>query len=363
MAQQNNVQNNSIISDEMWFAVFIILVIVAFWWVLHGPITILFFGIWMVEMKVIGFFTENLSLIENWVHEASPMQVKFSQFVEVSKHVGHYTRWFWIPIMAFVAFRIMMKNPTDQFKKTYTLESLKNYMGRIWPHAAIFYTKDTAKVGKVGYGVESALKNREFCKRFDLLDEEGELDEVKAEAEFINQLGPLFQGYDIWLRSKANNYKVAVMALFFLKFHREDDAFKKLRDSLAIAFNKSGKIDAAMPLAIEAFKKHKDSAFAKKLAKRHAYEYTLMHSAFKQAKRGVFAPNEFRWIKLYKRVLWYVLNSVDRRVAWIEAAGPKAHWLAEMAHGNRIQQPMVTEAIVGLKEALMEIVEKRDQED
>lgn len=81
------------------------------------------------------------------------------------------------------------------------------------------------------------------------------------------------------------------------------------------------------------------------VCQRHAYVLTVMASMLQLARQdGVLASAEFLWLKPADRPLWFMLNSVGRQTAFPEVGGPFAHWLAELAIGQRLQVPMVDTA-------------------
>ena len=50
-----------------------------------------------------------------------------------------------------------------------------------------------------------------------------------------------------------------------------------------------------------------------------------------------------------------MLNCVGRQTAFVEVAGPYAHWLAEKEMGRKIRSPMVDQAVTALDVAIKEI--------
>ena len=77
---------------------------------------------------------------------------------------------------------------------------------------------------------------------------------------------------------------------------------------------------------------------------------------------GVLAGAEFLWLKTIDRPLWYMLNSVGRRTAFPEVAGPFGHWMVEKRLRRPLKTPMVAEAIDGLEEAVAEVIYKPDED-
>ena len=89
------------------------------------------------------------------------------------------------------------------------------------------------------------------------------------------------------------------------------------------------------------------------MASRHAYVSTLLASLLEAAREGgVLATAEFIWLKPLNRKLWYLLNSVGRQTAVIEAAGPFSHWLAEKRVKRALKVPMIKTAVDALEESI-----------
>lgn len=87
---------------------------------------------------------------------------------------------------------------------------------------------------------------------------------------------------------------------------------------------------------------------------KHAFVITGLMALLDEARGGgVVAPLEFRWLKYQDRTLWYALTSVGRKTAFVEAAGPFAHWLLETHLGRAISHKETTEAVEALYGAVM----------
>lgn len=94
---------------------------------------------------------------------------------------------------------------------------------------------------------------------------------------------------------------------------------------------------------------------ALEVCNRHYYAETALWSllAWCRVRVGVVPSAETIWVKPVNRSLWYLINSVGRRRAWIEAAGVMSHWKAECAKGQPIPSPEVAAAAEGLRLAFV----------
>lgn len=85
----------------------------------------------------------------------------------------------------------------------------------------------------------------------------------------------------------------------------------------------------------------------------HAFTYTGLMSLLEAAREGrTLAPSSLRWLKGRNRTLWYALNCVGKKVAFVESAGTFAHWLLECEAKIPIPHSEVTEAIEALRVGL-----------
>jgi hypothetical protein len=92
---------------------------------------------------------------------------------------------------------------------------------------------------------------------------------------------------------------------------------------------------------------------AERVLSQHGFVITGLMSLLEEARRGgVVAGCELIWVKGEDRTLWYALNSVGRKVSYVESAGAFAHWLIERHLKRPITHPAVGEAVKGLELAL-----------
>jgi hypothetical protein len=97
------------------------------------------------------------------------------------------------------------------------------------------------------------------------------------------------------------------------------------------------------------------------LAQSHFVPSKLVRLLMAAQKTGIISSSDFIWLKAIDRTLFYALNDVGRQVACVEAAGIRAHVLAEDAHrkaggtaASILQVPHVEAAVTALKTDLTE---------
>lgn len=153
----------------------------------------------------------------------------------------------------------------------------------------------------------------------------------------------------------------ALFGIFAARFNRDRDGANALLLQIAQSSG-SGKLNFAG--ARELCHRHGKSKPIRRLFMEHAYVLTVMASLLEMARLdGVMASADFIWLKPLDRRLWYMLNNVGRQTAFVEVAGPFAHWLAEKALGRKIITPFIEEATTALELAIQEIIYIPDKRD
>lgn len=97
------------------------------------------------------------------------------------------------------------------------------------------------------------------------------------------------------------------------------------------------------------------------LAQSHFVPPKLIRLLMAAQNTGIISSSDFIWLKAIDRTLFYALNDVGRQVACVEAAGIRAHVLAEDAHRKAggtsaaiLQAPHVEASVTALKTDLTE---------
>lgn len=107
---------------------------------------------------------------------------------------------------------------------------------------------------------------------------------------------------------------------------------------------------AELEATIKEFEK---SEVVQNVHKVHHYELTLLPGMLEAARtKGKLWTSLFWWVKKVDRPLWYALHQEGGQTSWTEAAGPRAHKLAEQMMQHSIETPYVDTAVVALKEYL-----------
>lgn len=79
----------------------------------------------------------------------------------------------------------------------------------------------------------------------------------------------------------------------------------------------------------------------------HGYANTLLLGAFNQARinAGKISTPEFIWLKPMNRVLFYALNQLGRKEAWIESVAVTAHFQVELHDKKANYKPQIAPAM------------------
>ena len=232
------------------------------------------------------------------------------------------------------------------------MNSLKKIEAENWPSITPVLTLDLLKEDLESGEWAMAQMPIDFCHKNKLLhvtEEQGKkiwvMNRAEAEKAFVMQMGPLWKGVE-----NLPIHLKALAVIFISRALRDEKTANKLLDQIA-ASAQNGKLNFAG--VEELVKKYRKHHIFKWLEQRHAYVGTLMATLLELARsNGVLASAEFLWLKPVDRRMFYVFNSVGRRVACVEAAGLFAHWKAEQKLKRLLRAPMVEQAVVALEEAV-----------
>ncbi len=73
---------------------------------------------------------------------------------------------------------------------------------------------------------------------------------------------------------------------------------------------------------------------------------------YEARKLGVLAPTSIRWLKLYDRTLWAMIENVGRPSLFSESLGANAHYVVESIMGRAMHEPNFVVAIKGWEHQL-----------
>lgn len=357
MAQQNEGGNDSIVAMAI-----ILLIIFAIWYFLGQKIAIGYIFIKKAELLLLQYsgvewFVQTFAP-SIWEKHAIPaIELMYAkkkggysakELSIIGSGIGYFSRFFYIGIIGFFAYKVWKKNPSQRFKVRYSMKTLAKSEQRQWPAIAPVVNLDLVSepIDKGKWAM--AKRPVDFARYYSLLDEENKLIRNKSEKLFAAQLGKLWEG-----PNRLRPYERALFTAFIAQACGDLEGAKKGLNLLSVSMA-AGKPDYSWVLPL--LKTHYKDEKIQKIVKKHAYVYTVMASVLKEARTfGVCASAQFIWLRPVNRPLWYTLNGVGRRVAFAEVAGIFAHWIAEEVAGQAIERPYVIKAVDGLERAIMDV--------
>lgn len=347
----------------IWIMVGLFLV-ASFIWVFGKAYIVKFvFYINILQAKVISLFTSRLDNDIYMMEIIDPNQVDLNQLVAVTTIVGEYTRYPAMLILFILATILYFNNVTLKFRKTYSMNSLRNQENVNWkqiiPVSGLDIVKESIDKGPWAMAltpIEFARANN-LLKRDDFAPEDpmnpgvpitAGIRRGEAKSVFTIQLGAAWEGFEV-----LPMHYLALSAVFAARINQDRDGAVKLLDTINES-TATGKISFMGAKTL--MKKHIDSPIVQQCASMHAYNITMIASLLEKGRDdGVLASCDFLWLKTYDRRLWYMLNSIGRQTPFSEVGGAFAHWKAEKAMGRRSVVPMVDEAVKALEDAVKEV--------
>ncbi|MDL2268233.1 hypothetical protein LJC46_09690 [Desulfovibrio sp. OttesenSCG-928-G15] len=182
------------------------------------------------------------------------------------------------------------------------------------------------------------------------------LDEDKALAVLLAQLGPVFSGFE-----PLSPARRALAAAFISYAAGDKKECVSILDAVASSYTEKDGV-AACPLLergdfagrlTKAWEQHQGILSEISLARHTSYELPWFMALLNRARqKGVLASSQFLWLRPLDRSLWYALNQCGGRAAWAEAFAVWAHYTAEEKAGRALHEPHVTPAVVSLRDSL-----------
>jgi intracellular multiplication protein IcmP len=366
-------------SNFFWTIGLVVAAGVIFWWVDSRYVVIPVFWLRVHEIDLLRLIynawtpvanflhitppdLQKLGAIQQYMQKTNPGDVTWKIFSAINADLGEWMRYPVMIILLVIAGFVGM-HVTGQFHHDYNMKTLRAVGQEVWPQITPIISLDLVKedIDKGPWAMSKPPL--EFCREHDLLSVKiismkkvYFLKQKPSYRLFALQLGPMWKGIDyLPIHIKA----IAVICLARATGQRP--IAKKLLSQIA-ASAASGKLDfTGVSDHLKTFRDHKIILW---LEKRHAYMTSLMASLLEIGRSdGVLASAEFLWLKPLDRRMWFMLNNVGRRTAFVEVAGAYSHWKAEQKVGRALKTPMVKGAVDALDETLQNIlfVEEGDQ--
>jgi intracellular multiplication protein IcmP len=366
MAEQQGGQGQESGLGPLWIIIALMVVVGVTWHYGHTYIVSFVFKVKLVEAQAVSFFTSDINSLIRLLQTADVGGVSFKELQNVSAAVGHYIAYPIAVTLGVLAIVLYMTNAPLQFRNRYTMQTLRDVESVNWPQITPIRKLDLVSIPLTQGPWAMVQTPMEFAKQYKLLKENPPdyaisgsfknrgrttVSVLRGEAtrQFILQLGPYWRGPEslpLHIR--------ALFAAFAARFNHDLAAGDALLANIALSTEK-GKPDFSG--TDELLKKYKDTKGIANLGEKHGFMLTAMATMLVKARAdGVLASANFLWLKPIDRVLWFMLNNVGRQTAFVEVAGPVAHWKLELELGHRLYVPAVQEAVNGLETAIATVL-------
>ena len=366
MAQQQGGGGNSGGDSSygpIWIIVILFLLGAVIWRVGKVYIIKTIFAINMFQAKIISLFTPKLDVFIYKMETVDPQSVTFNNLIEVTTAIGDYTKYPVSALLMILAAILYFSNVTLKFRKTYSMDSLRQQENVNWKQIIPVSNLDLINTDIDKGPWAMSLTPMEFSKKYNLLrkDDFAPEDPLKpgipvtagirrgeTKSVFTLQLGAVWEGYEV-----LPIHYLALAAIFACRINRDRDGAYAMLDTINES-TATGKISFKGAKAL--MKKHVNSTIVQECSQKHAYTITMLSTLLEKARDdGVLPCCDFLWLRTYDRKLWYMLSSIGRQTPFCEVGGVFAHWKAEKALGRKSIVPMVDEAVKALELAIKEI--------
>lgn len=364
MGQQQQQQSGDHSMAGAWIAGLIIFSGYVVWVTAKQYIVAVIFAWNILQVKLITFFIDAPDLDTDLLlmQTLDPKMVDWLQLMDLTEHVGAYSRYPLIIILVILSYLLYRSDVTAKYRKTHSMNTLREQEQQNWP-AIMPVVKEDLVAADINSGPWAmGMTPMEFARKFDLLKKSDALLDNSipgqemtagirrgdAKRVFTLQLGPSWEGFE-----RCPLHVRALAAVFMARMNRDKSAGNEILKNLDKSFV-AGQLDPGDINSV--IEKYQHTELVKDIVVQHAYLLTVMASLLEGARSdGVVPSSEFLWLKVVDRRLWYMLNCVGRQTPFAEVGGPFAHWRAEKVMGRKSRAPMIDEAIKALEIAIREV--------
>lgn len=365
-------------NELLWVLGGIFLLVVGAWFIGHEKISAFVMKVRSFEAYLLVFDREAQEAIREWVVTTHPKDATLLELWQSGVVAGRSLRFFAGIVITGLFGYLIYRSPdrSGRYTKTYDMLSLamqesvewkvvKPVLGMHLEDVSIDDPINGMRARPRDYGRKhrfivriSSLGDKANSANVEILDSKDALLLDRARMIFSKQMGSMWQGVN-----ELRIHEQCLFAAFAAQINNNTTLAQQIIDDLARAYLHARKTkdieQIKSPRAEKALKKYGNTKEVQKIVSRHAYSRTVLISMLEKARNnGVLPPNWFRWLKTVDRVTWYALTDLGLDVASVEAAGIRSHWLAESMSRTPIVNPMIENAVIGLKTYLGEIVDE-----
>lgn len=336
--------------------------------------------------------TQKAASIKEKMAVAPPSSFTFQQILAQTRYVGTFLRWPVALILLGCTILVWRMGSIQNYINRYSMESLVQNNAQTFPclipvawrslldepldkgpwrtsRQPIQFAAEHKLLIRDGKPIDKKLliaKTGLSNLRSKLLKPNGTkgivVDRKRATALFSKQLGAPYSDWSV-----LPDYQRGLAAALMAFGHGDKHEAQELLDQMSSSFVEPGRdkknpskedpeqeFEIDIDGADELLEKYQDSEDLAHFTENHcSYVTVWFHALFEFAhQKGVLPSSQFVWLRPTDRTLWYTLNQVGGRTAWVEAAGPWAHYLAEEVIDNTLSDPEVKEALNGFEREL-----------
>lgn len=334
------------------------------WTLLHGVLSYYTLYFKWVESFPFAWIPGPRYLVERMLSYASrSAQLEFTELLLAI----YPTSLLYAPLPIYFGYRFAKNaysHPLKKSKRIHTAQSLMEAQVKSFSAIAPIIDRDLTRENPAEW--RSSEDPDLFAKKNRLVKSDATFDRERAEKVFVDHLGNLHENDP----RKWKPHEQALFALFCEAIFEEEDGFASA-EQLIDSLNYSARNKKHLPnfsLATPLYQKwlpqintHPD---LKEMMRRHRYTRTLIYALmyettdeghYEHTNKGVMNSAQFIWLKPVDRALWYPLNTVGRKVPFLESAAVFAQYSVESTawkNASIIMEPHIDAAIAGWEEEL-----------
>ena len=391
-----NPQNMNNKDFAPWLAILAVASLVFIWFVAHTQISTVVMWVRYVQAHMLVFDPVGQRAMAEWLGSTTASEATVKGLYQSGAVAGWSLRWLSLGFLLVWFGWLVYKSParTGRYSNRYTMKTLAEQEAGQWPVLTQVLGLDLDNVplddpingmrkNGQAYARQHGLLHPLWTDPSTLKGGDGTLSQVdrladgrlvditRARALFASQLGRPWQGVEALLP-----YEKALFGAFVAQMEadpegKDKDLSLQIINELALAsraaFEKKDPSLLDSPSAALAIERYSNAPAIQKRMRGHHYVRTVLMALLDKKNKGareygVMPTAWFRWLKMADRRTWYALNDLGLDVASAEAAGIRAHYLAERVARTAIAEPQIEPAIKGLIEYLNTYLDEEAEE-
>jgi len=154
----------------LWMLAGFAIVVLGIWYFFSQQLKMLFLWVRRYEALGIGFFTQDVNVVTQWLYSAQPEDVTKISVIKVSQFIGDFLMMPAIGLLAFMALYLFKTHVGMRYTKKYSIDTLAQQEQHNWPQIAPVVGLDLVSIDLDKGPWAMAMNPMQFSRHHKLLN-------------------------------------------------------------------------------------------------------------------------------------------------------------------------------------------------